>query len=364
MSQDDQKPPADQGPTLNWGSEANAPAPGDASGPPNAAPPAPPLGPPPPPGMYPGYPVPLAGAPPPRGFLRRHPLLIVLFILVGAVAFITVLAVAVSGAEGTDGMSFGKRVGVIKIEGVITDSVKVVKQIHRFRDDKTIKAVVVRIESPGGVVAPSQEIYSELKKLAQKKPVVASMGAVAASGGYYVACPAKTIYANPGTITGSIGVVMQLANLEGLFEWMKIKNMNVKSGKFKDIGSSTRPMTEEEKKILQEFVNNVHQQFEAAVAEGREMDKDKVHELANGSIYTGEQAKELGLVDELGTLWDAIDQAAKDGGIEGEPKVVWPSEDKPNIFSAFGSWYEGVAGARERLSSPVRVMYLLQVGLE
>jgi protease IV len=360
MNQDEFKPPA--GPAASWGG-------GSAAGPPpvgapvGGGPPPGPLGP-------AGVPPWLAGSgplgppPPPAGFLRRHPLLIVLVVVVAAVGIIAVLALAIGGAEGGDsGVSgFGKKVGIVKIEGVITDSKEVVKQVHRYRDDKSIKAVVVRIESPGGVVAPSQEIYSELKKLGEKKPIVVSMGSVAASGGYYVACPAKVIYANPGTITGSIGVVMEMANLEGLLEWMKIKNVTIKSGKFKDIGSSSRPMTEDEKKLLQDFVNNVHQQFEAAVAEGRKLEPEKVHEIANGSIYTGEQAKALGLVDELGDLWDAIAKAAELGGIEGEPKVVWPPEEVPPFLKAFGAWFHGVAETQERLASPVRVMYLLEVG--
>jgi len=361
MNQDEPKPPAGPAP-MSWGGDSPAGAPVGGSSPPPG-----PFG---PPGVppWPAGPGPLG--PPPHspggaGFLRRHPLLIVLVIVIAAVGIIAVLALALGGVEG-DGESglggFGKRIGIVKIEGVITDSKEVVKQVHRYRDDKSIKAVVVRIESPGGVVAPSQEIYSELKKLGEKKPIVVSMGAVAASGGYYVACPAKVIYANPGTITGSIGVVMEMANLEGLFDWMKIKNVTIKSGKFKDIGSSSRPMTEDEKKLLQAFVDNVHQQFETAVAQGRKLDPEKVHELANGSIYTGEQAKALGLVDELGDLWDAIAKAAELGGIEGEPRVVWPPEEVPRFFRAFGSWFHGVAETQERLASPVRVLYLLQVG--
>jgi protease-4 len=269
---------------------------------------------------------------------------------------------AKSGSVPGRAFSFEKKIGVVEIEGLIADSTEVVKRIHKLRDDEAIKAVVVRIDSPGGVVGPSQEIYAELKKLGEQKPVIVSMGAVAASGGYYVACPAKAIYANPGTITGSIGVVMELANLEGLFEWMKVKNVTIKSGKFKDIGSSLREMTAEEREILQAFVDDVHHQFETAVAEGRRLDPEVVHGIANGTIYTGAQAKELGLVDELGTLWDAIDRAAEEAGIEGEPKVAWPPEKKPKIFDLMNGWFRGMAAAPQGLAAPVKVMYMIQVG--
>jgi len=379
MSEDEKK-------TFPEGDGQPRPAPTETAGrPEEAAPPqqadqsayyqtggAPPGWPPPGPQGYQGYPsqaAPPMGqwSPPPekKGFFRKHPLVVVFLliaVLIGGLFVIIAVTAGVGGGDsGLSAMSFGKKVGVVKVEGVIMDPTEVVAQIHRYRDDKSIKAVVVRVDSPGGMVAPSQEIYYELKKLAEDKHVVVSMGAVAASGGYYVACPAEEIYANPGTITGSIGVVMELVNLEGLFAWMKIKNSVIKSGDFKDIGSPYRPMTKEEKKFLQDFVDNVHAQFERAVAEGRQLPMEKVKEIANGSIYTGEQAKELGLVDELGDLWDAIDRAAELAGIEGKPNVVWPPRKQPDLFSFLNSLAPGLADPNGALVSPARVMYIMRV---
>jgi protease-4 len=265
-----------------------------------------------------------------------------------------------------DGMpsmtGFGKKIGVIKVEGLIMESRPVIEQIHRFRDDDSVTAVVLRVDSPGGTVGASQEIHSEVAKLAAAKPVVVSMGSVAASGGYYVSCPATVIFANPGTITGSIGVVMEVTNLEGLFAWMKVKNYVIKSGEFKDVGSPYREMTDEERKYLQDFVNSLHGQFEAAVSAGRNLSSDEVHEIADGRIYNGNQARDLGLIDEIGNLWDAIDDAAKRGGIEGEPRIIWPPRPRPPLFEEFfGRMFPGLAEASSLAPSPVRAMYLMNV---
>jgi protease-4 len=189
-----------------------------------------------------------------------------------------------------------------------------------------VKAIILRIDSPGGGVGPSQEIYREVLKAKQKKKMVTSMGAVAASGGYYVACASDLIVANPGTITGSIGVIMQFSNFEELLKKVGIKGVVLKSGEHKDIGSPFREMTPEEKKIMQETLDNVHQQFIRAVADGRNLDQAKVLPIADGRIMTGEQAKQLGLVDKMGNLDDAIEEAAKLVGIEGRPHVLYPKK--------------------------------------
>ena len=170
---------------------------------------------------------------------------------------------------------------------------------------------------------PTQEIYEEIEKLKKKKPVIASLGGVAASGGYYIASACDQIVANPGTLTGSIGVIMELANVEGLMEKLGVKEYPIKSGPHKDIGSPFRPLTNEGKKILQSLVDNVHGQFVRAVAKGRGLPEEKVRELADGRIYSGEQAKALGLVDILGNMEDAIELAARQGGIEGTPEVFY-----------------------------------------
>lgn len=307
---------------------------------------------------------PLAGGPPRRGLFREHPFIMILIIFLLGAAVLSIVAAALSRRKTTGGvsaMSFGKKVGVVKIEGIIMEAKPVVDQLHRFRDDGTVAAVVLRVESPGGTVGASQEIYTEVKKLAEQKPLVVSMGSVAASGGYYVSCPARLIYANPGTITGSIGVVMDITNLEGLFKWMRIKNETIKSGAFKDTGSPYRPMTPEEREYLQRFVDDAHHQFEEVVAKGRKLPPQEVHKIADGRIFTGTQAKNLKLVDELGNLWDAIAKAAELGGIKGEPAVIWPPQRPWFLESMFQNLFPGWKTAANLLPSPVQIMYIVNI---
>ncbi len=188
---------------------------------------------------------------------------------------------------------FGDKVALVRVEGIILDSKKTVEQLKRYKEDKSVKAIVIRVDSPGGGVVPSQEIYEEVKKIREKgeKKVVVSMGAMAASGGYYISCPADKIVANPGSITGSIGVIMELANIEGLLEKIGVKSVVVKSGKHKDIGSILRAMSAEEKEMLQRVLDDVHNQFIEAVAKGRGIKEDVVKGIADGRIFTGKQAK-------------------------------------------------------------------------
>jgi protease-4 len=219
-------------------------------------------------------------------------------------------------------------VGVVEVKGLIIDSKETIKQLHDFEGNQYVKAVVLRIDSPGGVVGPSQEIYEEVRKLTGKKRVVVSMGSVAASGGYYIAAPANEIFANPGTVTGSIGVLMKLSNIEGLLGKIGLKSFVLKSGKYKDAGSPVRPMTSEEKAIMQSVIDSMHRQFIKAVAEGRKLPPETVARLADGRIFSGEQALDLKLVDKLGDLQDAVAEAGKMAGIRGEPKVIYPPEKK------------------------------------
>ncbi|MBI5025440.1 MAG: signal peptide peptidase SppA [Nitrospirae bacterium] len=223
------------------------------------------------------------------------------------------------------------RVALIRVEGVILDSKAVIDELKEYSRDSSIKAIVLRVDSPGGGVAPSQEIYEEVKKAKTKKKIVVSMGSVAASGGYYVACPADKIVANPGTLTGSIGVIMEIPNFEGLMKKIGVKTEVIKSGRHKDIASVFRSMSPEERDILQSVLDDVHDQFIKAVAEGRNMKFDYVRSLADGRIFTGNKAKEFGLVDEIGNLEDAILLAAELSGIKGEPEVV-SKKEKFNIF--------------------------------
>lgn len=223
------------------------------------------------------------------------------------------------------------KVALLRVEGPIIDARNAIDELKEYRDDHSVKAIVLRIDSPGGAVAPSQEIYAEVKKACEQKSVVVSMGSIAASGGYYIASPATKILANPGTLTGSIGVIMELPNLEGLMSKIGIKTEVIKSGKYKDMASTFRTMEKEEREILQGVMDNVHNQFIAAVAEGRKLPVEDVRALADGRIFTGEQAKSLRLVDELGTIEDAIAAAAALGGIEGEPDVVTKKEKRSLI---------------------------------
>ena len=218
------------------------------------------------------------------------------------------------------------KVAVVRVEGVILDAQTTVGELKKFSESPSVKAIVLRIDSPGGGVVPSQEIYDAVRRIRtkQSKTVVASMGTVAASGGYYIAVATDRIMANPGTLTGSIGVIMELANIEGLLKKIGVESVVVKSGEHKDLGSPFRQMSESERRILQNVMDDVHTQFIEAVAEGRSLKVAEVKSLADGRIFTGRQAKDQKLVDELGDLDDAVKLAAELAGIEGEPKVVEP----------------------------------------
>ncbi|UVT22019.1 MAG: signal peptide peptidase SppA [Nitrospira sp.] len=223
-------------------------------------------------------------------------------------------------------LSSEDRIALIRVEGVILDSQTTVGELKRFSENPSIKAIVLRIDTPGGGVVPSQEIYDAVKRVRSKsnKAVIASMGSVAASGGYYIAAATDRIVANPGTLTGSIGVIMETANVEGLLQKIGVEGVVIKSGKYKDVGSPLRKMSAEERALLQAVMDDVHKQFIEAVAEGRSMELRTAQALADGRIFTGRQAKDAKLVDELGDLEDAIQLAAEVVGIEGEPKVVEP----------------------------------------
>lgn len=265
--------------------------------------------------------------------MRRHPILTALLILIAICAVFFLMVFGISHFGDQYAFEFGgDRVGIVKIEGTIVESEPIIDKIIKFRKSKRVKAIVLRINSPGGMVAPSQEIYQEIKKACKEKKVIVSMESVAASGGYYIACTADKIVANPGTLVGSIGVILQIENIEELLNKIGLRRKVVKSGKYKDIGSITRPMTEEEEAILQEFSDDIYNQFVDAVAEGRSMKREEVLKIADGRIFTGAQAIELGLVDRLGNLQDAISIAGEMVGIEGEPNVIYPKKKKPSIL--------------------------------
>jgi protease IV len=219
----------------------------------------------------------------------------------------------------------GARIAVVEIEGIILDGDQAVRELREHADNPAIKAVVVRVNSPGGVVGPTQEIVSGMERVRKAgKPVVASFGAVAASGGYYVGTAADRIFANPGTLTGSIGVIMQMANVEGLLKKAGVEYVVIKAGAYKDVGNFSRAMTSEERRIMQALLDDVYGQFVAAVVKGRGLDEGTVRTFADGRIYSGQQAHALKMVDELGGFEDAVEAAAKLAGIPGKPKVIFP----------------------------------------
>ncbi len=276
------------------------------------------------------------------------------FFLVILGLFLLLVIVSILLVMFQKSIPMGDRIALIRIEGLITDSKEITEELKEYVKNPSIKAIVLRIDSPGGAVAPAQEIYEEVRKASSKKKVLVSMGSVAASGGYYIASPATRIIANPGTLTGSIGVIMEIPNIEGLMNKLGIKTEVVKSGKHKDIASIFRGVGKEEREILQGVLDNVHEQFIKAVAEGRKMLPSDVQKIADGRVFTGEQAIKIGLIDELGNLEDAIESAAKLSGIKGEPKVI----SKKERFSLIDLIRNGVPKELTEIAPTMKLKYL------
>ncbi|MDI6775739.1 MAG: signal peptide peptidase SppA [Syntrophales bacterium] len=293
--------------------------------------------------------------------MRRHPVIfgVLLLFLIGAVFFLFVYGLSSIGGDHHV-FTLSDKVGVVMIEGIITDSQGVVEQLDEFTKDDRIKAVVLRIDSPGGGVAPSQEIYEAVFNLRKKKRVVASMGSVAASGGYLIACAADKIVANPGTITGSISAVMHFANAEELLKKIGLKSSVIKSGKYKDIGSPVRAMTEDEKALIQGLVDDIYEQFLEVVIRERKISGEKLRRIADGRVFSGRQAQKLGLVDFLGDRGYAIRLAGEMSGIKGKPDVVYPKRKKVSfwkfILQEMVSSFLG--GYREKETGSYGVNYL------
>lgn len=264
--------------------------------------------------------------------MRRHPVILALVILIVIAAVFSCSVFTITALSGKQrSFSLNEKVGVVLVEGVITDAREIVKQLNDFGKDDSVKAVVVRIDSPGGGVAPSEEIYGAIQDLKKKKKVVASMGSIAASGGYLIACAANKIVANHGTLTGSISAIMHFANLEDLLKKIGIRSSVIKSGKFKDIGSPTRDMTAEEKALLQSVIDDIYDYLLDVIARDRKIDKEELRKIADGRIFTGRQAQKQKLVDELGDLDYAVNAAGKMAGIQGKPEVVYPEKKKPSL---------------------------------
>jgi protease-4 len=264
--------------------------------------------------------------------VKTHPILIALIILVAIALFLGIMTVAFNLFFRSPDLSISNKIGVIHIEGTITDPEPVLSQLVEFRDDRRIKAIILRIDSPGGGVGASQEIYTEVQRTNRKKKVIVSLGGTAASGGYYIASAGDKIVASPGTITGSIGVIMEFIQIQELFKKIGVNLEILKSGEFKDIGSPYRELNEKDRGLLIDLISDIQEQFIDAVAKGRNMPVEKVREIADGRILTGAMAKDLGLVDQLGNFQDAVDLAKKIGGIKGEVDLVLPKKKRIRIL--------------------------------
>jgi len=286
-------------------------------------------------------------------FARRHPYLffVLIFTFITSLTLIVVGGMVVTVVHSTsDGPPSDDAVGIVEVSGMITDSKAVLDDLKRMRETETVRAVVLRIDSPGGVVAPSQEIYQAVRKTSAQKKVIASLGAVAASGGYYIAAATDGIVASPGTITGSIGVILGYTNFKELLEKIGLTPVVVKSGRFKDLGSPLRTMSLEEKEILQQLSDQIHHQFIRDVAAGRGLEEENVAALADGRIYTGEAARGLGLVDRLGNLEDAVAWAGRLAGLESPVATVYARQERFSLMElVFGSEMEEFSGLAKLL---------------
>jgi len=273
-------------------------------------------------------------------FSRRHPFLFFLMVITSCftLMFVSIMVFLFSGTKMLNTQFSGQysdldgNVGIVEINGMILSSKEIIKDIKTFREDAAIKAIILRIDSPGGGIGPSQEIFREIMKIKTDKKVIASMGSVAASGGYYIASATDGIMANSGTITGSIGVIMEYANLMEIAKKIGISPVVIKSGEYKDMGSPLRDLGESEKKLFQELVDDLHLQFVTDVANARKMDIRTIASLADGRVYTGQKAAALKLIDRIGNMDDAVQWAGELAGIDGEVKPVYPREDKITFF--------------------------------
>ncbi len=264
---------------------------------------------------------------------RKHPILTVFVILVVVVLLLGgTMILLLELLEPSSGFSFNEKIGVIPIDGTISSSQTITSQLVKFKKDEDIKAIILRINSPGGAVGPTQEIYREVRKTLPVKKVIASMSTVAASGGYYVAAAANKIIAAPGTITGSIGVIMQFIQLEGLLDKIGVRFEILKSGEFKDIGSPDRKMTERDRKMLNELIQDIQEQCVNGVAKGRNMPVEKVRKIADGRVFSGARAKELGLIDVLGNFQDAVELAKEMAGIKGAVTLVYSEKSRLRLM--------------------------------
>ncbi len=256
---------------------------------------------------------------------------------------------------------FGDKIAVVDLEGVILNPKDVVEQLRKFSDDSSVKAIVLHVNSPGGGAAASEEIYREVLRIRdqKKKLIVASIETVGASGAYYVSSAANKIFADNASIVGSIGVIAEWYNYEELMKWAKLQQITLKAGEFKDTGSPTRPMTAEERAYMQGLIDNMHGQFIHSVAVGRKMTDDQVRALANGKVWTGEEAVPLKLIDQIGDFRAAIEDTAKSVGIKGEPTLVHPEKDRKSVLDLlFGDVSDYLPNPAKLMQTNVGFYYL------
>ena len=293
---------------------------------------------------------------------KKSDLIIGIIIVLSFLFFLFIILIGLSGIsteEGTYFYSFGKKVAIIEVYGAINNSNEIIRQLKKYAKDSSIPALVLDIDSPGGGVVPSQEIYEEVLKFKEDgKKVVASLRGLGASGGYYVACAADTIVANPGTLTGSIGVIFEFPVVQELFKKIGLRFEVVKRGELKEVGTWNRPMTKEERDLLQSVIDDTYDQFVKAVVEGRELDQEKVLELADGRVFTGRQAKDLGLIDELGDLEDAIKIAGTMGGIEGVPKTIREKPKKVTVIDILTQSFKAITNLRSNEQLMPKLQYI------
>jgi protease IV len=283
------------------------------------------------------------------------------FLFVLAVFTLVYLTLRAGGEESSLRSTFGSKIGVVDLEGVIVDPDTVVQQLKKFNDDDSIKAIILHVNSPGGGVAASEEIYREVKRIrdAKKKPIVASIETVGASGAYYVSSAANKIYADNGSIVGSIGVIAEWVNYGDLLRWAKLKDVTMKAGEFKDTGSPTREMTPAEQAYLQSLIDNMHTQFIQAVADGRKESFAQIKAIANGKVWTGQEALGMKLIDQIGDFQDAVRDTAKSVGISGEPVLVHPEEEHKTLLDLlFGNISQWLPTQEKLLDRQIGFYYL------
>lgn len=278
------------------------------------------------------------------------------------VAVFTLVYLSFGGQDDRDGFSgFGSKIAVVELDGVILSPKQVVPQLKKFADDDSVKAIILHVNSPGGGVAASEEIYREVKRIRdeKKKRIVASIETVGASGAYYVASATNKIYADKGSIVGSIGVIAEWVNYGELLHWAKLNAITMKAGEFKDTGSPTREMTPAERAYMQSLIDNMHTQFIQAVAEGRHVKEEDIRAIANGKVWTGEQAAPMKLVDQITDFEGAVKDTAKAVGISGEPTLVWPPKQKRSgLDLLFGDVSDYLPTREKLLEQQVGFYYL------